>query len=56
MGKTLETTLRVMPWKAALGSQAGVDTLDGPVRIKLAKGTHTGKRLRLTGKGLGKTG
>jgi len=55
-GKNLETTLRVMPWQAALGSQASVDTLDGPVRIKLAKGTHTGKRLRLAGKGLGKTG
>jgi DnaJ-class molecular chaperone len=55
-GLALETTLRVMPWEAALGSEAVVETLDGPVRIKIAKGTHTGKRLRLAGKGLGKPG
>ena len=29
-------------------------TLDGPVRVRISKGTHTGKRLRLAGKGLGK--
>jgi curved DNA-binding protein len=52
----LETALRILPWQAALGSQANVETLDGPVKIKIAKGTHSGKRLRLTGKGLGKAG
>ena len=55
-GMTLETTLRLMPWEAALGSQAAVQTLDGPVRIKIAPRTHSGKRLRLAGKGLGKPG
>ena len=55
-GKNLETLLRVMPWDAALGSEAAVQTLEGPVRIKIAKGTHAGKRLRLAGKGLGKPG
>jgi len=55
-GKNLETALRVMPWEAALGSEVSVQTLDGPVRIKIPKGTHAGKRLRLAGKGLGKTG
>jgi curved DNA-binding protein len=55
-GSNLETTLRVMPWEAALGSEANVQTLDGPVRIKIAKHTHSGKRLRLAGKGLGKSG
>jgi DnaJ-class molecular chaperone len=55
-GKNLETTLLVMPWEAALGAEATVPTLDSPVRIKIAKGTHTGKRLRLAGKGLGKPG
>jgi DnaJ-class molecular chaperone len=53
-GTSLETPLRVTPWEAALGSEAVVQTLEGPVRIKIAKGTHTGKRLRLAGKGLGK--
>jgi curved DNA-binding protein len=55
-GKNLETVLRVMPWAAALGSEAVVETLEGPVRIKIAKQTHAGHRLRLAGKGLGKPG
>jgi len=55
-GMNLETTLRVMPWEAALGSEAAVQTLEGPVRIKIPKRTHAGKRLRLAGKGLGKPG
>jgi len=45
-----------MPWVAALGSEAVVETLEGPVRIKIAKHTHSGHRLRLAGKGLGKPG
>jgi len=55
-GQNLEITLRAMPWEAALGSEATVQTLEGPVRIKIAKGTHTGRRLRLAGKGLGRPG
>jgi curved DNA-binding protein len=55
-GLNLETALRLMPWEAALGSEAAVQTLEGPVRIKIPPGTHTGKRLRLAGKGLGKPG
>ena len=55
-GKNLATKLRIMPWQAALGSEAAVQTLDGPVRVRIAQGTHTGKRLRLAGHGLGKSG
>jgi curved DNA-binding protein len=55
-GKNLETVLRLMPWQAALGSEASVPSLEGPVRVRIPKGTHTGKRLRLAGKGLGKPG
>ncbi len=55
-GQNLETSLRVMPWEAALGAEVAVQTLEGPVRIKIPKGTHTAKRLRLAGKGLGKPG
>jgi curved DNA-binding protein len=51
---TLETTIR--PWQAVLGSETTVQTLDGPVRIRVSKGTHAGRRLRLAGKGLGKPG
>ena len=52
----LETTVRVMPWTAALGGEAEVPTLEGPVRVKVPAGTTAGKTLRLAGRGLGKPG
>jgi curved DNA-binding protein len=52
-GKDLETVVRVMPWQAALGSTVPVQTLEGPLRLRVPKGTHAGTRLRLAGKGLG---
>jgi len=54
-GINLEMKARVMPWAAALGSEISVETLDGQVRMRLPRATHTGTRLRLPGKGLGKT-
>ncbi|MBI5246901.1 MAG: J domain-containing protein [Elusimicrobia bacterium] len=53
-GSDLETTVTVMPWVVALGGEATVASLDGPVRIRIPAGTHTGRPLRLAGKGLGK--
>jgi len=53
-GQTLENVTRVLPWQAALGAEVSVTTLEGPLRIRIPKDTHTGKRLRLAGKGLGK--
>ncbi len=38
--------------QAALGTQIEVPTLENPVRIKIAPGTHAGKMVRLKGKGL----
>jgi len=55
-GADLETEFRVMPWIAALGGEIGVPTLDGTIRLRVPKGSHTGGRLRLAGKGLGKPG
>jgi curved DNA-binding protein len=53
-GSDLETTLNVMPWDAALGGEATVPSLEGPIRIKIPAGTHTGKRFRIPDKGLRK--
>ncbi|HAH04965.1 MAG TPA: molecular chaperone DnaJ [Elusimicrobia bacterium] len=53
-GSDLETTLAVMPWEAALGAKIEVPTLEGPIRIRIPPGTHSGRRLRIAGKGLGK--
>jgi curved DNA-binding protein len=55
-GNALEMDARLTPWQAALGTEISLQTLDGQVRVRIAKGTHTGTRLRLAGKGLGKPG
>ena len=55
-GSDLETTVTVMPWTAALGGEAAVETLEGPIRIKIPAGTHAGRAFRVAGKGLGKDG
>ncbi|MDE2511366.1 MAG: hypothetical protein KGL74_09610 [Elusimicrobia bacterium] len=52
----LETSVTVMPWIAALGGEASVPTLEGTVRIKIPAGTHSGRVLRVAGKGLGREG
>lgn len=53
-GSDLETTVTAMPWEAALGGEISVPTLEGPLRIRIPAGTHSGRRLRIAGKGLGK--
>jgi curved DNA-binding protein len=55
-GANLEIVVRAMPWQAALGSTVSVQTLEGPLRMKIPKGAHAGTLLRLAGKGLGKPG
>ncbi|MDD8050163.1 MAG: DnaJ C-terminal domain-containing protein [Verrucomicrobiota bacterium] len=56
-GRDMEVTVSVSPWDAALGGEVQVPTLDGPVRMKVPQGVHSGQRLRLRGKGLsGKDG
>ena len=52
----LETAVTVMPWTAALGGEAVVASLEGPIRIKIPAGTHAGRVMRVAGKGLGREG
>ena len=51
-GDDLEIDLPVYPWEAALGTEAEVPTLEGPVKLKVAPGAPAGQRLRLREKGL----
>lgn len=45
-------TLPVSPWEAALGAEIKIPTLGGKVGLKLAPGSHSGKKLRLKGRGM----
>jgi curved DNA-binding protein len=40
------------PVEAALGATVPVSTLGGEVKVRVAPGTSTGKRLRLRGEGM----
>jgi curved DNA-binding protein len=51
-GHTLETTIDLTPWEAALGTEVVVPTLDGRIRMKVAAGTASGTKHRIAGKGL----
>ena len=55
-GDDLYIPVVVMPWTAALGGTIQVPTLDGPVQVKVPAGTHSGKKLKLSGKGLNAKG
>ncbi|HOI43396.1 MAG TPA: DnaJ C-terminal domain-containing protein, partial [Elusimicrobiales bacterium] len=48
----LETRVQVYPWDAALGGEAQVFYPGGSLKIKIPPGSRSGKRMRLTGKGL----
>ena len=50
----LYVPLPVAPWDAALGAQVNVDTLTGPITVKVPSGSSTGRKLRLKGKGMPK--
>lgn len=55
-GDDLYVPVTLMPWTAALGGMIFVPTLDGPVKVKVPAGTHNGKKLKLSGKGLSAKG
>lgn len=47
--------LPITPWEAALGAKVDIPTLKGTVRMSIAAGTQSGAKLRIKGRGLGKT-
>jgi curved DNA-binding protein len=54
-GDDAHTTLPVTPWEAGLGATVSLGTLDGEVRVKVPAGSSTGRKIRLRGKGYGKS-
>ena len=55
-GHNLIYELELAPWEAALGAEIAVPTLDGTVNIKSPAGTASSQKLRVRGRGLGKSG
>lgn len=51
-GRDLLITVPVAPWEAALGATVTVPTVGGKVNVKVPKGSSSGRKLRLKGKGL----
>ncbi|MBD3166395.1 DnaJ domain-containing protein [bacterium] len=55
-GFDLRVKVPVAPWEAALGGKVEVPTPEGNVRMTLKPGTVSGRKLKLEGKGLPRTG
>lgn len=55
-GRDIVLDLPLAPWEAALGGTVTVPTLAGKVDLKVPAGSHSGRKMRLKGRGLpGKT-
>lgn len=51
-GRDVLVTVPVTPWEAALGGSITVPTVGGRVSVKVPRGSSSGRKLRLKGKGL----
>ncbi|MDV2080148.1 DnaJ C-terminal domain-containing protein [Marinobacter xestospongiae] len=51
-GRDVLVTVPVTPWEAALGGSITVPTVGGRVSVKVPRGSSSGHKLRLKGKGL----
>lgn len=51
-GRDIEVDLPLAPWEAVLGATVPVEGPGGTAKVKVSPGTSTGKRLRLSGRGL----
>ena len=55
-GDDIHLELPVTLQEAVLGSKISVPTIDGPVSLTVPKGSNSGRKLRLKGRGIGKSG
>jgi curved DNA-binding protein len=51
-GRDVSVDLPLAAWEGALGASVTIDTPGGEAKVKVPKGTSTGRRLRLKGRGL----
>ena len=52
VGHDVYLDLAITPWEAALGATIKVPTPDGPVDLKIAEGTISGRKMRLKARGI----
>jgi curved DNA-binding protein len=50
--RDVHVDLPLAPWEAALGVTVAIDTPTGEAKVKVPRGTSSGRRLRLRGRGL----
>ena len=55
-GGDLYHDLAIAPWRAVLGTEVQVPTLEGAMKLKIPAGAQVGQRFRLRERGLPKTG
>ncbi|HEX4558627.1 MAG TPA: DnaJ C-terminal domain-containing protein [Mycobacterium sp.] len=51
-GRDIITDLPVSPWEAVLGATVAIRTPGGEAKVKVPRGSSTGRRLRLRGEGM----
>lgn len=51
-GRDVVVTVPIAPWEAALGASVTVPTVGSKVNVKVPRGSSSGRKLRLKGKGL----
>ncbi len=51
-GRDIYMELPVTPWEAVLGSETQINTLSGPLSLKVPPGTQSNQKLRLKGRGM----
>ena len=50
--KDVYTQLKLAPWEAALGEKVSVQTPNGSIELKIPAGSQSGRKMRLSGRGL----
>ena len=50
--KDVYTQLKLAPWEAALGEKVSVQTPSGSIELKIPAGSQSGRKMRLSGRGL----
>ena len=51
----MQSKIKISFSQAALGDKISVDTIEGPVKIKISPGTQAGDTYKIRGKGIKKT-